>query len=316
MMKKIALVAALAAVSASAFAQSSVTLYGRINTTVESQKAGTADRKVVVANNSSRFGFKGTEDLGGGLKASFNLESGLNSDDGKAADTFWGREAWVQLAGSFGAVRLGNFTPESYFATADYVSMHNHDTGSSADKLYGGPGRSSNKIGYFTPNYNGFSASASVSAGEGIEVKKDGKVVGIQQKQFDLAANYVGGPLHLGAGYSKEGDLSQFAVRGLYELGAFTFGGYYQRADDGAQNRNVYRVSGMYTLGQSEFHVNYGATQGKGDFAAQGKTNQFTLGYNYNLSKRTKVYAYYTDVDAKLNSKDFNSLAAGIRHNF
>ncbi|MFY8116649.1 MAG: porin [Roseateles sp.] len=306
-MKKIALVAALAAISASAFAQSSVTLYGRINTTVESQKAGTADRKVVVANNSSRFGFKGTEDLGGGLKASFKLESGLNSDDGRAASTFWGRDAYVELGGSFGAVRLGNFTPESYFATADYVSMHNHDTGSSSDALYGGPFRSSNKIGYFTPTYNGFSGSASVSAGEG----QAG-----QDKLFDLAVNYVGGPLHLGAGYSKEDTRSQFAVRGLYELGAFTFGGYYQRADDGAQNRNVYRVSGMYTLGQSEFHVNYGATQGKGDFAAQGKTNQFTLGYNYNLSKRTKVYAYYTDVDAKLNSKDFNSLAAGIRHNF
>lgn len=307
-MKKIALVAALAAVSASAFAQSSVTLYGRINTTVESQKAGTGDRKVVVANNSSRFGLKGAEDLGGGLKASFNLESGLNSDDGRAAATFWGREAWVQLAGSFGAVRLGNFTPESYFATADYVSMHNHDTGSSSDALYSfATYRSSNKIGYFTPTVGGFSGSASVSAGEG----QAG-----QEKLFDLAVNYVGGPLHLGAGYSKEDKRSQFAVRGLYELGAFTFGGYYQRADDGAQNRNVYRVSGMYTLGQSEFHVNYGATQGKGDFAAQGKTNQFTLGYNYNLSKRTKVYAYYTDVDAKLNSKDFNSLAAGIRHNF
>ncbi|QPF76810.1 porin [Roseateles sp. DAIF2] len=307
-MKKIALVAALAAVSASAFAQSSVTLYGRINTTVESQKVGNQDRKVVVANNASRFGLKGAEDLGGGLKASFMLESGLGSDDG-SADTknFWGRESWVQLAGSFGAVRLGNFTPESYFATADYVSMHNHDTGSSEDKLYGGPFRKTNKIGYFTPNYNGFSGSASVSAGEGQPGVK---------KAYDLAANYDGGPLHLGAGYSKEGDANQFAVRGLYELGAFTFGGYYQRVDIGNDKRNNYRVSGMYVLGQSEFHVNVGGTQGRADFAGQGKTTQFTLGYNYNLSKRTKVYAYYTDVNAKLNTKDFNSLAAGIRHNF
>ena len=83
-MKKIALVAALAAtVAAPAFAQS-VTLWGRLNTTVESQKIGTQDRKVVVQNNSSRLGFKGTEDLGGGLKASFSLEHGLNSDTGAA----------------------------------------------------------------------------------------------------------------------------------------------------------------------------------------------------------------------------------------
>ena len=68
-MKKIALVAALAAIAAPAFAQSSVTLWGRINTTVESQKVGTAARTIAVANNSSRLGFKGVEDLGGGLKA-------------------------------------------------------------------------------------------------------------------------------------------------------------------------------------------------------------------------------------------------------
>jgi predicted porin len=313
MMKKIALVAALAAVSASAFAQSSVTLYGRINTTMESQKVGNGDRVSSVVNNASRIGFKGLEDLGGGLKASFMLEHGLNSDDGKQTNAaFWGREAWVQLAGSFGAVRLGNFTSEAYFATADYVSMHNHDTGTSSDALYDfSTYRSSNKVGYFTPTVGGFSGSASVSAGEGAAGR---------EKLFDLAANYVGGPLHLGAGYSKEGDRNQFAVRALYELGAFTFGGYYQLADNGTAKRDVYRGSAMYALGASEFHVNVGATEGRGDFAAQGKTVQYTLGYNYNLSKRTKVYAFYTEIDGKRNAgpdhQDFSSLAAGIRHNF
>jgi predicted porin len=309
MMKKIALVAALAAVSASAFAQSSVTLYGRINTTVESQKVGNGDRTEVMQNNASRIGFKGLEDLGGGLKASFMLEHGLNSDDGRASSSaFWGREAWVQLAGSFGAVRLGNFTSEAYFATADYVSMHNHDTGTSSDALYDfSTYRSSNKIGYFTPDFGGLSGSASVSAGEGAAGR---------EKLYDLAVNYVGGPLHLGAGYSKEGDRNQFAVRGLYELGAFTFGGYYQLADNGTAKRDVYRAAVMYALGASEFHLNYGITEGRGDFAAQGKTSQYTFGYNYNLSKRTKVYGFYTAQDARVKSADFNSLAAGIRHNF
>jgi predicted porin len=306
MMKKIALVAALAAISASAFAQSSVILYGRINTTVESQKVNGGDRTVAVENNSSRIGLKGLEDLGGGLKASFMLEHGLDSDDGTQTSTaFWGREAWVQLAGSFGAVRLGNFTPESYYATADYVSMHNHDTGSSSDYLYDFTTyRSKNKIGYFTPTINGFSGSASVSAGEGTAG---------EEKLYDLAANYDAGPMHLGAGYSKEGDSKQFAVRGLYELGAFTFGAYYQWSDNGYVADDKYkaaRLSGMYTLGASEFHVNYGrATNG----------DQFTLGYNYNLSKRTKIYAYYTDRDlnrSASNQGEFNSLAAGIRHNF
>ncbi|WP_397534403.1 porin [Roseateles sp.] len=305
-MKKIALVAALAAVSASAFAQSTVTLYGRVNTTVESQKVANQDRKVVVANNSSRIGFKGTEDIGGGLKASFVLEHGFNADNGTASGAFWGRESSVQLSGGFGAVRLGNWTPGSYFATADYISMHNHDTGSSSDALYGGPFRSANKIAYFTPTVGGFNAEIAVAAGEGAPGVKRG---------VDLAANYVAGPVHLGAGYSKEGNNNQMAFRGLYEMGAVTLGAYFQRVDTNNVKRDIYRLAGMYAMGASEFHVNYGAAD---KTSLQAKESQFTLGYNYNLSKRTKVYGYYTSVDAKLANKagDFSSLAAGVRHNF
>ena len=129
-MKKIALVAALAATAAApAFAQS-VTLWGRLNTTVESQKLGNQDRKVVVQNNSSRLGFKGTEDLGGGLKASFSLEHGLNSDTGVATGgtQFWNRASWVQLEGSFGGVRLGKWFPGSYFASGSPPLLAVHGT--------------------------------------------------------------------------------------------------------------------------------------------------------------------------------------------
>jgi predicted porin len=314
MMKKFtlsALALVAAAVAAPAFAQSSVTLYGRINTTVENQKINGGSRAWRVENNASRIGFKGVEDMGGGLKASFNLESGLNSDTGAAASTFWGREAWVQLAGDFGAIRVGRQTPESYFATADYISMHNHDTGQSEDKLYGGPFLQSNKVAYFTPTMGGFGAVFAVAAGEGAA-----------PRGIDAAANYVAGPLHLGFGYSDQGNQDQWALRALYEMGAFTFGAYYQVADNGPGTPKYKNARGavMYTMGQSEFHVNYGrATNG----------DQFTLGYNYNLSKRTKLYGYYTDRDTNrgnvgvttnpatfANRGDFSSLAVGIRHNF
>jgi len=311
-MKKIALVAALAAIAAPAFAQSSVTLYGRVNTTVESVKEGNAGRKVVVANNNSRIGFKGVEDLGGGLKASFDIEHGFDSDTGAASNGaagFWGREASVQIAGAFGAVRLGRWTPGSYYATADYVSMHNHDTGNSSDALYSFASfPRSNKVGYFY-SAGGFSTELAVAAGEG-QVKR----------AFDAAVNYDQGPLHLGAGYTKQDKVSQFAGRALYELGAFTIGGYLQRETDDAaakKSRNIWRLAGMYTLGASEFHANFGGTQAGATFA--NKTNQWTLGYNYNLSKRTKVYGYYTAIDTKNtlnNAGDFSSFAAGIRHNF
>ena len=132
--------AALALVGTSAaFAQSSVTLYGRVNTTVERQKDGDVS-KTGLFNNNSRFGFKGQEDLGGGLKAGFQLESGFDSSSG-ASDSrgFFARQSEVNLSGGFGMVRLGNFMSESYYATADFISNHNHDTGSSADALYAYP---------------------------------------------------------------------------------------------------------------------------------------------------------------------------------
>ncbi|MEO3715115.1 porin [Roseateles flavus] len=310
-MKKIALVAALAAVSASAFAQSSVTLWGRMNTTVESQKFGTGDRKVVVQNNSSRIGLKGAEDLGGGLKASFALEHGLNSDTGAQTSpgAFWNREAQVQLSGSFGAVRLGQWTHGSYFAVADYISMHNHDTGTSSDALLSYIGGNANKVGYFTPNIDGFVGEITMGAGEGAA-----------PRVLDLSGNYDQGPLHLGAGFTKQGSNKQYAGRALYELGEFTVGAYLQREDMDGNTRNIWRLAGMYTMGASEFHVNLGSTSKSSDFdtlhKGTNKATQLTLGYNYNLSKRTKVYGFFTKVDSKTNGDDFNSLAAGIRHNF
>ncbi|MDR7273104.1 putative porin [Pelomonas saccharophila] len=316
-MKKIALVAALAATAAApAFAQS-VTLWGRINTSVESQKFGTQDRKIVVQNNSSRLGFKGSEDLGGGLKASFSLEHGLNSDTGAATGgtTFWNRASWVQLEGSFGGVRLGKWFPGSYFATADYVSMHNHDTGTSSDALYATQFYTNNKVSYFTPTVAGFSAELSVAAGENTTTRAE-----------DIAVNYDVGPFHAGLGYEKKGDFTQVAVRGLYEIGPVVIGGYIQRAENsfgaaGKKDWNVWRLSGMYVMGQSEFHLNFGKAD---QIIADDGAKQLTVGYNYNLSKRTKIYGFWTKVDNQTKGtyftgaagQDFSSLAAGIRHNF
>ena len=100
-MTRIALAALAVMGATTAMAQSSVTLYGRINTTVEHQKLGDQSTTGLV-NNSSRWGMRGSEDLGGGLKAGFVLESGFNSATGAAASTFFGRQSEVNLSGNFG----------------------------------------------------------------------------------------------------------------------------------------------------------------------------------------------------------------------
>ena len=313
--------AALALVGTSAaFAQSSVTLYGRVNTTVERQKDGDVS-KTGLFNNNSRFGFKGQEDLGGGLKAGFQLESGFDSSSGASAARFFGRQSEVNLSGGFGMVRLGNFISESYYATADFISNHNHDTGSSADALYAYPARDINKIAYRTPSLGG----ATFEAGWAMHEQPSGTG---GKNSLDLAANYEIGKLGLGAGYSKLGDQNQFAVRASYSTGPFVMGAYVQRDKNvfiaNGGNRTNLRLSAAYIMGVSEFHVNVGRA-GNYSNAPDTAATQYTLGYNYNLSKRTKLYTYYTRVNnnqaanyggVSASGTDFSSFAVGVRHNF
>ncbi len=318
-MKRTLIVAATATLAtlatSAAMAQSSVTIYGRLNLTLERENLnGTKLSKM--ENNASRLGFKGTEDLGGGLRAGFILEHGFSPDTGTPAESFWGRQAEVNLSGGFGTVRLGTFTSEAYFATSDYIGMHNHETGTSSDALYAYIGRNTNKIAYRTPEFvKGLTLEGAVSAGEGV---KDAGVT--RNRTTDFAANYSLGALHLGLGYEKNGSAKQAAVSGLYEMGSFVVGAMIQRDTNayGSGTRSNFRLSAAYMMGSSEFHVNVGKA-GNYSKRSDSGAKQYTLGYNYNLSKRTKVYGYYTKVDAERftgYAADFSSLAVGVRHNF
>lgn len=339
--------------TSAALAQSSVTLYGRVNTSIEHQKLGNASATGLVSN-SSYIGFRGTEDLGNGLKAGFILEGGFQSDDGSGFNGF-GRQSELNLSGDFGLLRLGNFDPYSYSVTADAISMHNHDTGPTADMLYDGVLWGGNKIAYRTPTIAGFDAEVQYQFGEKAALNdKDTNTTGAWENKggWDLGVNYANGPLGLGFGYSQykknataaglaaglsnEKD-SQFALRASYELGDLTLGAYYQQQKfkeaGNSEKRNVYRLAAKYVIGASELHANIGrADKWKVNGAKEGKApTQWTLAYNYNLSKRTKVYALYSSInnaqESEIGSGSFNlstqedsykfrTFGVGIRHLF
>lgn len=317
-MKKTLIVAAVSALAASsALAQSSVTVYGRLNVTAESQKnISVVGSQKVLQNNASRLGFKGVEDLGGGLKAEFFLEHRFNVDTGTVTGPFWAGDSYVGLSGGFGAIKAGRLTSAAYYATADYISFHNHDTGTSEDKLYTYLGQNANSISYTTPSLGGLTAEVSISAAEGPVTTN---------KVATLAMNYSLGALELGLGYEKQAGTrdDQLAIRANYALGALMLGGYYQKSDLSALgSRDAYRLAAMYTVGASEFHFNYGSAD---DWSRvrNSDASQYTVGYNYNVSKRTKLYGFYTTVDNSANFGYFgvagrraSSLAAGVRHNF
>lgn len=307
-------------VAGAAHAQSSVTLYGRINTTVEHQKFNGESATTTMENNSSFIGFRGEEDLGGGLKAGFQLEQAVNSTNGAASG--FARQSELFLGGNFGKLRLGNYNSTMYSLTADYISMHNHDTGSSADALYAYIVPNEAKIGYVTPEFGGFS----LEVGYGLEDNHGGTA------PWDLGLSYKIGNFDLGAGYAKNGDAEGYALRALYSNNSFALGGYVQQDENGfgpgLDSRLSARLVGAYFFGASELHLNVGWAD-EYDNVAKSGAMQYTVGYNYNLSKRTKLYGFYTRIDNEQNAaygytpsalrpsgKDFSSFAIGVRHLF
>lgn len=314
-----ALATLLALAGAATQAQSNVTLYGRINTTIEHQDADDADATTGLHSNSSFIGFKGTEDLGSGLKAGFAFEQWIDATNGSTNG--FARESHVRLSGGFGTLKAGNYNSSAYSNTADWVSMHNHDTGSSADALYAYVVPNSAKIGYISPTWAGFT----FEAGYGFKDNHNGK------SPYDLSATYQYGGLDLGFGFAKWGKQEAYTLRALYATGPFTVGGYVQYDENGFNDNNLTddlgdrlsaRLVGAYNFGASELHLNVGWADAYDKLDNSGAM-QYTLAYNYNLSKRTKVYTFYTGInndDSGIygpgNGKDFNSFAVGIRHLF
>jgi predicted porin len=322
-MKRTLLIAALSTLAAgSALAQSSVTVYGRLNTSVENQDNGTND-KTVMNNNGSRLGFRGVEDLGGGLKAGFTLEHRFNSDNGASTNgtAFWGGagESSVNLTGNFGMLKAGHYTSEAYFATSDVTDLLNHGTGTSADALYKYLNTDSNKASYRTPVFFGGWIEGAVLLGEGAPATP--------HRGYDLAANWNWGNFGVGLGYEKSAvnEDDQYAIRGSWSGSPFTLTGYYQRfnSQGGDSGKNIYRLSGQFDIGAVELHAAGGFSDelnGNGVVFDEPKAKQYTLGVNYNLSKRTKVYTYYTrvELDSMNGAPDAEqtNFALGIRHNF
>ena len=242
-MKKSAVsLAVLSALSTASFAQSSVTLYGIVDAAIaveDTGETGKGSRKVLNSGNqsSSRFGVRGGEDLGGGLTAEFNIESGLALDTGAADSAFWGRRAVVGLKGGFGSLFLGReYSPIAGVAAAsDIFGQGFFGTNLSAFTSGRLSRRLSNSVSYRTPSFGGVQASFVASPSEG--VSSASRVLG-------TAVEYSMGRLYAGAGYHDLERAStglkdkEYAFGVGYGVGAFDFKGNYLVADPaGADNK-------------------------------------------------------------------------------
>ncbi len=324
MKKTIVALAALVA-SAGAMAQSSVTVFGVLDVAARNLKGANSGKYLVNEGRAaSRLGFRGVEDIGGGLKASFHIEAGLNPDTGSADGAFWQRRATVSLSGGFGELRLGRhktatrtlideFDP---FATSGMPGL-NRIIGLDRNRI-------DNQVGYYFPKMGAFYGNVEASAGEGSNTST-------AQRSTAARLGYKDGGLHLSAALGEYGTgtkLKITTVGAAYDFGSFALMGQYGQYKQGATSLKVSNVGATVKLGNGKLIASYGNASG----AANRDANLLAVGYDYSLSKRTSLYTTVGRIDNK-GTSTFSLAGAtgaslpvaggnssgyefGIRHNF
>jgi predicted porin len=332
MKKSLLALAVLGAFAGVASAQSSVTIYGLLDQGIYKGNGGTAPNAGANGTSEawqvrqaagSRLGFRGNEDLGGGLSAQFQIEHRFTPDNGAADGTFWAGRSYVQLTSkAAGSVYLGReYTPDFWIAVKsdpfgwDGVGqVSSYQLAGFANTNGGGSVRTANTVGYKTPNLGGLTANVAVGLGEGAD------------RHQGLNVEYSAGPIYAGFGYAKltggtggsgttDGNsLVNMAVH--YNFGVAKLIGYVARGKtNGGNNTNkTVELAATANLGPGVLKAAVARLDPQGDDNTQTK---FGIGYNYFLSKRTNLYADYGLGKSEVNGLTNNSaFGLGLKHTF
>ncbi len=301
MKKSLLALAVLGAFAGVASAQSSVTLFGVVDVNAKYVKNDGSAKRVSLSQdgiNSSRLGFRGVEDLGGGLQARFWLEGAIGPDTGTVSATkFFGRRSTISLAGGFGEVRLGRDYTPTFWNNTIFDAFGTNGLGDSSHVQFalGQPTfvRADNSIGYFLPpNIGGVYGQFMVAAAEGVVPGKYiGGRVGFAVGPFDIAAAYAQSGI---AGSTQKA--KDFNIGGSYDFGVIKLLGYYDQTKELTAKFTRFSTSLVVPLGQGEIHA--GFSQGKLS-GSTSKAQQLALGYVYNVSKRTAMYTNVAQVSNK-----------------
>lgn len=308
-MKKTLIALAAVAATGAAFAQSSVTLYGVADVSLAKATGGkfAASANGTLNNGDSRFGLRGTEDLGGGLKANFNFEAGLNLANGATGTSggnFFSRGAWVELAGGFGSLRAGRSLSPSFYGIAAYELTGTANYSSLISQFgLGGGSRNDAMLAYTSPNFGG----VTVTVGHVLQGNDADAVTAGTQSKTDMNAIYMAGPLTLAATYAKlstAGAKAATSVGGSYNLGFATVAASYQDPSDA---RKGFTVGATAPMGPVSLTVDLAR-----DTGSAVKSTDYLLEAKYALSKRTFAYG---GVHRNGGTK-ITTTGVGVRHNF
>jgi predicted porin len=338
-MKKSLIALAVLAASGASMAQSTVTLYGIADLwfgSVKSEAAGQSLTQTKLDSggvNGSRWGMKGSEDLGGGLKANFDFQQGISLDTGagtSTAATAFSRQSWVGVSGGFGAVRLGRTTtPFDDVAGASHAvfdSALSPTVRVFATSAY--VGRYNNMMYYQAPDMGGFSGAIAYGLGE------DKTATTSASSNMDFNLTYAAGPLSLQFAYQTldiantvalPNDKKFMVLGAKYAFGPATLKANYGKADNIGNAANFdatdlqigvdYAVSPALTVSASYAKSDDNKTAGQFESARKG----FGLAAAYTLSKRTFVYGgFESDSATVANTSDTKTtvFAVGMQHRF
>ena len=299
-----------------------VQIYGRLDQgyRYDSSFEGSGKHHIT-AGSFNGLGFKGTEDLGGGLSAFFHMEHRFDASTGTANNPFWDEISIVGLRGGFGQVSLGR--QGGPFGVAPDPDAFGGDTvGGRGERKAGADDKYTNSIVYGTPDFNGFSAAVGASLGEGgtYDADTDGDgVVETYEKKTAVSAvlKYAAGPLtgavSFGRRYNRD---NAWALGGTYDFGAakVLLAVAHNDGDHSNVERTTFDIGAIVPMGQGSLRAKFNHDKiDAGDDDV--KTKNFGLGYWHDLSKRTMLY---TDVGIEKTDgmKRVNRFDAGIRHNF
>jgi len=342
-LKAVALAAALSCLPVAASAQSSASVYGLIDMSVgQFQDAGATKVKKAQSGNmaTSFLGFKGTEELGGTIKANFAIETFLRADTGESGrfggDVFWARAAWVGLQGEFGATKLGRTTNQFFVSTLIFNALGDSFGYSPSIRqvltpsvvhpqmlAFLGDTGWSNSILYSSPNMGGFSFNLQGSLAES---GSQGRNVGANALYFagpfaaTVAAQQVKQgisgftPAIQSAGFDSQDSVQ---VGASYDLKVVKLFGQYSQVKTKATvdtKSTIYGFGAAAPIGPGKLLAQYG--NAKAEFpTSEVVSKTLTVGYDYYLSKSTDVYALVMN-DKFTNKATGNTLALGLKVKF
>ena len=336
MKKSLLALAVLTAVTGAASAQSSVTLYGKVDLGLVLDSGNASGKSIRISSGvtgGSRIGFKGVEDLGGGMKAAFQLETGYCADSAAGApnfctgsNQFMGRQAHGDLTGAFGAISAGrqyslgfnNLSTIDPFGTG-FAGQVNNIVDPSGIRL-------NNSVTYSTPTIGGVTASGEIAFGEQTGNWEANRETG-------AGLTYASGPAYAGFTFY---DVSNAAGNGAARKN-YLFGGTYDfgvvkvhalaQKSTGASSLDVLDLMGGVTVPVAGGQVLASYIHHNDRTSADKDAQQLGVGYLYPLSKRTSVYtafariqnlhgATFTVGNATATGTGDKAFNLGVVHNF